>query len=70
MTYEVVEDGAWIRVPTRGHKNACCDCALVHSIDYRLSKDGALEVRFRRDNRATAAMRRRKKGPASEGVGT
>lgn len=59
--YEPVEDGKWIRVPARGHKNACCDCSLVHVIDYRISKEGALEVRFRRDNRATAAMRRRKK---------
>jgi len=61
MSYEPVEDGKWIRVPSHGHKNACCDCNLVHSIDYRISKDGALEVRFRRDNRATAALRRRKK---------
>ena len=61
-SYEYVEDGKWIRVPARGHKNACCDCDLVHAVDYRIAKDGALEVRFRRDNRATAALRRKKKG--------
>ena len=35
----------------------CCDCALVHIIDMRDVKDGN-EMRFRRDNRPTAAARR------------
>ena len=34
-----------------------CDCALVHIIDMRDVRGGT-EMRFRRDNRATAAARR------------
>lgn len=59
--YEHIEDGKWTRVVARGHENACCDCGLVHKIDYRIARDGALEVRFRRDKRATAALRRKKR---------
>lgn len=61
MSYELVPDDKWIKVPARGHQNACCDCGLVHAIDYRIAKDGALEVRYRRNNRATAAVRRAKR---------
>lgn len=54
-----VKDGEWIRVVAEGHKNACCDCGLVHVIDYRLAEDGAFEIRFTRDNRSTAQVRRK-----------
>ena len=59
--YEEAEDGVWIRPVARGHRHACCDCDLVHVVDYRITEDGAVEFRARRDNRATAAMRRKKK---------
>lgn len=57
-SWKLVKDGEWVRVPAKGHKNACCDCNLVHRIEYRIADDGALEVRFTRDRRATAALRR------------
>lgn len=59
-SWQLVKDGQWIRVVAKGHKNACCDCGLVHTIDYRIAEDGALEIRFRRDKRATAKLRREK----------
>lgn len=49
-----------------GNKNyrlACCDCNLVHEMQFRVFKDkkGLLSVKFRvkRNNRATAAKRRK-----------
>lgn len=64
--WHTLTDGEWVRVPAKGHKNACCDCSLVHIIDYRIAEDGALEIRFRRDKRATAALRRKTKKDTSE----
>jgi len=58
--YFEIEDGEWVAVPARGHKNACCDCDLVHLIDYRIV-DGQLEIRVKRDMRSTAALRRHRR---------
>ena len=51
----------------RNYRLACCDCQLVHEMQFRVIKrrNGRLDVVFRasRNNRATAALRRgRKKG--------
>lgn len=62
----LLKDGEWVRVPAKGHKNACCDCGLVHVIDYRIDDDGALAIRFTRDKRATATMRRKMKKDKAE----
>jgi hypothetical protein len=55
--YHQLFDGDWVLIARRGHRHMCCDCALVHVIDIRDGRDGT-ELRFRRDNRATAAARR------------
>lgn len=41
----------------RGYRLACCDCGLVHSMNFRVSGGKAQFAAFR-DNRATAAIRR------------
>jgi len=56
--YEQAFDGVWQRIVKRGYAFACCDCAKVHIIDHR-EVEGTLEVRYRTDNRATAALRRK-----------
>lgn len=55
--YPVLEDGEWIRPVKRGYRTACCDCHLVHRLNFRLV-DGCIEYQAFRDERATAAMRR------------
>ena len=59
--HEPVSD-EWIYPQRRGYKMSCCDCGLVHQMDFRIVKDVAgrsfIEFRVRRDNRATAAVRR------------
>jgi hypothetical protein len=57
--YHQLRDGEWTAVKRRGHKDACCDCGLVHRIEYRVAPDGRIELRAFRDDRATAAVRRR-----------
>lgn len=59
--YEQVE-GEWISPVHRNYKLACCDCGLVHKVDFQVSfsKSGKPSVHYRvfRDEKATAAMRR------------
>ena len=61
MKYKNVEPGEWIRPRPKGYKMMCCDCGLVHVIDFKIIKSGnGRYVRFKaiRDNRATAASRK------------
>lgn len=57
--------GEWVQPVRRGYKLACCDCDLVHTIDFRLVKNarGAKRIQFRayRNERSTALMRRYRK---------
>ena len=65
--YPYQEEGKWLRVVQEGFKFCCCDCGLVHKMDFRIVYDGVEDVRigegrveFRvfRDNRATGQVRR------------
>ena len=61
--YKQVGPGEWQQPVRRGYKMGCCDCGLVHRIDFRIlvrNSRGARTVQFRafRDERATAAVRR------------
>lgn len=61
VRYTQVYDGEWIRpMPQRGHKMRCCDCGLVHRMNFKVS-GGKVMFQAYRDARATAATRRRKR---------
>lgn len=55
--YEQVEEGVWEDVLMKNFRSACCDCGLIHRVNYR-RKDGVLQVQVYRDERATAQIRR------------
>lgn len=57
MSYQQVHDGDWNWM-SRKFKLACCDCGLVHKVKMKTRK-GRLWLQIFRDDRATAAMRRR-----------
>lgn len=46
----------WIQPVSTGYKMACCDCGLVHTMDFRIY-EGRVQLRASRNNRATAAKR-------------
>ncbi len=67
--YQKAKAGEWIQPVRSGYKMMCCDCGLVHKMDFRhvvkVRKDMVLptrggKVQFRawRDEAATAAARR------------
>jgi hypothetical protein len=60
MRYYVQEDGEWFE-PRGNYKQSCCDCGLVHAMQFRVNKNGRIEFRAFRDRRATAAKRRHMK---------
>ncbi len=56
--YYHITDGEWIAVPRRGFKEQCCDCGLVHKLNFRINAKGELEIQTTRDMRSTSAVRR------------
>lgn len=57
MSYEKPKSNEWQQPVRRDYKMRCCDCGLVHRMDFRILR-GRVQFRARRDNRATAAGRR------------
>jgi hypothetical protein len=61
-SYDKPEAGEWVQPTRRGFKLACCDCGLVHTMNFRLVKygDNKHKIRFQvfRNERATAMVRR------------
>ena len=61
MKYNEPKAGEWVRPVRKGYKFACCDCGLVHKLDFKLVKYGkGKKILFKafRDNRATGQIRR------------
>lgn len=56
------EDGwsDWIQPVREGYKMSCCDCGLVHTMDFRVF-NGRAQFRAARNNRSTALVRRHRK---------
>lgn len=50
--------GRWILPVRRGYLMRCCDCALVHRMNFRVSDDGRPEFQVFLEPRRTAAARR------------
>jgi hypothetical protein len=64
IQYETGEDGwcNWIqpKEPEEGgYRMMCCDCRLIHDMEFRVD-NGRIQYRARRNNRATAAGRRKR----------
>lgn len=59
--YKIEKSGEWVQPIRKGYKLACCDCGLVHLMEFRLLKYGKrhkIQFRAYRAERSTAMMRR------------
>jgi hypothetical protein len=54
VVYRVTGYGEWTRPRMRNFREQCCDCGLIHRLDFRIVA-GQIEFRTRRDNRGPAA---------------
>ncbi len=65
--YYAISEAEWVRPAPIGYRLACCDCGLVHRLEFAIGPKPhgrrGLAVMFRawRDNRATAQIRRHKR---------
>lgn len=57
MKYDRPESDEWIQPIRTGYKMSCCDCGLVHELDFRIRK-GRVQYRARRNQRSTGQVRR------------
>lgn len=59
--YYHVTDGEWIRVPLRNYKEQCCDCSLIHRLNFKIKKDkngrNELWIQTFRDGKSTGGAR-------------
>jgi len=60
--YDQAYDNEWILPLKKSYRMCCCDCNLVHQMDFRI-KGKDVEYRARRDKKETARLRRRAGGP-------
>lgn len=56
MPYEKPKAGEWIQPVRTNYKLACCDCCLVHRMDFRVHRR-RVQYRCWRDPRSTGALR-------------
>ena len=47
VVYRVISYGEWTRPRMRNFREQCCDCGLIHRLDFRIV-DGCVEFRTRR----------------------
>lgn len=57
-SYYQPKSGEWIQPVRKAYRMACCDCGLVHLIDFRV-RNGRVQFAVKRGTRETAAIRRR-----------
>ena len=63
-SYPMAEENEWIKPIMKNYGMACCDCGLVHRIDFKVVRWGRghkIWMRLRRDQRATGQLRRHMK---------
>lgn len=57
--YKKIKDGALVTPKLKGYKMGCCDCGLVHRIDFEVTPKGRVKFRAYRDQIATKKLRKR-----------
>ena len=69
--FERLEDGQVYEINLKEQylKYACCDCGMVHSIQFKVSDNGeTLYYRFDQEPKATGQLRRHEFGNLHKGV--
>ena len=59
--YETLRDGKWVDTPARRYRIGCCDCGLVHDVEFRINPHKYSFKEKIRQNLVTALNVRRAK---------
>jgi hypothetical protein len=58
--YEQIIEGEWGPWDRRANWHRCCDCGLVHRVDYRIvGRRNRIEARYKTDQKSTDRIRKR-----------
>ena len=57
MKYYEPKSGEWQQPIHKGYRLCCCDCGLVHTMDFKI-KNGRVYFRVFLNNRSTGQVRR------------
>jgi len=57
MRYAKPKAGEWIQPVRKAYKLCCCDCGLVHELDFRIV-NRRIQFRAKRNERSTGQVRR------------
>lgn len=60
MKYPKVKGGEW-QAPMTNYRMACCDCGLVHKMEFGIDARNRLIFRARRDVKETKLLRKRER---------
>ena len=58
MKFEQLKEGEWSEMLMENQKLACCDCGLVHTINFKIKKK-TVHAQFFRDEKATKKERKK-----------
>ncbi len=58
--FEQISDGEWVQPVRRGYRMKCCDCGLVHRLDFKL-------VQYANGTRRKIRFRAFRETPETEG---
>lgn len=61
LKYKQVYDGEWVRPNMDGYRMACCDCGLVHLLNFKITKTGKVKFQAFRDIAETEKRRLEKR---------
>jgi len=61
--YPQIHPGEWVQ-PSDFYKFACCDCGLVHKVEFRIHEK-RIQFRMWRNSCATAQLRKHRSFPYS-----
>ena len=54
--YIQIVDGEWIEIPFKGFSMECCNCSLVHTLNFKV-EDGRLFIKSKQDKKSTKQRR-------------
>jgi hypothetical protein len=61
MKYSKPKNGEWVQPIRKGYRLMCCDCGLVHKMDFRIvhtTRGKFIQFRAFRNDKSTALARR------------
>lgn len=65
--YPQIQPGEWVQ-PLDTYRFACCDCGLVHQVEFRIH-EGRIQFRMWRHDRSTAQLRKHRTYPCFQTSG-